>query len=164
MYKLTVEFKNNEELAAFVVKLGGLPAQAALTQTVPVKVEQAPAEIVEEKPKKAKPVKKETVVDQGAEVEVPPVIPTPAAKPTIDRAGAIATITAAIQDLTASGMKGPALAKHLGDLYIQADCPAGTKIGQLDDEQLSRFFPAFTGFVAGIKGQTIVQPEQASFV
>lgn len=166
MYKLTVEFKNNQELAAFVIKLGGLPAQAAVTQTMPVSIEQAPAPqpevVVEEKPKKAK-AKKETIVDQGEEIEVPPVIEKPAPK-AIDRDGIIKTVTSAIQDLTAAGMKGPNLAKHLGDLYIQTDCPAGTKIGQLDDEALSRFFPAFMAFVAETKGQQIVQPEQASFV
>lgn len=164
MYKLTIEFKNNDELAAFVIKLGGVPAGALVQQTMPVSVESAPTEapsVKEEKPKKAK-AKKETVVDQGEEVDVPPVIETKA--PAIDRDAVIATVSKNIAELSELGMKGGDIAAALADIYVRTNCPAGVKISQLDDNQLAQFFPSFTAFVAKAKGLQVATTQTQSFV
>ena len=161
MYKLTVEFKTNQELADFVVKIGGVTPDMNVKHIMPVAAEPVQAEApVKEKKTKAK---KETVVDQGAEVEVPPVIEAPAKK-VIDRDSIIKAVTSGIQELSAKGMKGPQLAKELGDIYVQTDCPAGTKIGQLEDDALARFFPAFKAFLAQINGQTLASESQGNFI
>jgi hypothetical protein len=163
MYKLTVEFKNNEELAAFVIKLGGLPAQADVKHIQPVVVEQEsqPVEQVKEEPKKEKKIKKkETIVDQGVEVEVPPVIE----KPAIDRDAVIKIVTQSIKDLTDLGLQGADIAAALADIYVKTGCPAGVKISMLTDDQLEQFFPLFQKFVADKKKQTVVTAQTQSFV
>lgn len=145
MYKLTVELKDNQELMDFVIKLGGLPSSAKVVET-PVIV----PEVVEEKPKKAakepKAVKavQETVAAAQVQEELPPVIPS---LPAFDRDGAIAKATETIKTLNQS-MSGPEIAKILADVYVKAECPAGTKISLLSDEQLQRFMPQFLSRVA----------------
>ena len=170
MYKLTVEFKNNEELAAFVAKLGGLPVASQVQHTMPVIIEQPKAEqappVVEDKPKKAK-AKKEEVAELPQ--DIPPVIeaPKPAPKPVtpkIDRDAIVSSVTSMIKDLTDAGVKGPEIAKILSEIYVATDCPAGTKISQLEDAALARFYPVFVKQVADIKGQTLVDAGSQSFV
>lgn len=137
MYKLSIEFKNNEELATFVAKLGGLPSD--------VKVDTIKKE---EKPVKTKAEKAvaETVAQA---LEVPPVIATP--KTLFNRADAITKATEVIKDLSTL-VEGPQLAQHLADVYVEAGCPIGVKISQLEDESLSRFIPLFLQKASALKG------------
>ena len=160
MYKLTVEFKNNEELAAFVIKIGGVTPDMNVKHVMDVAVEQSPA-VVEEPKKEKKPAKKkETVVDQGAEVEVPPVIEVPK----IDRDAVIGQVSSGIKQLQELGVSGQDIAAKLAHIYVNTNCPAGVKIGSLDDTQLAAFFPHFQAFLAEAKNAKLATTQTQSFV
>ena len=166
MYKLTVEFQNTQELADFVVKLGGLPKQAAVEQTMPVAVEQSEAPA---KPAKAPKQKKVEEPKHEYDQEVPPVIEVPKqaaapAKPKFDREIAMTFVKQSIEQLTKEGVDGAALAKSLADIYVTAGCPAGVKISQLDDAQLESFFPVFSAYVAKTRGEAQIPKQTASFI
>lgn len=165
MFKLTVEFQNNQELIDFVLKLGGLPKHAAVEQTMPVAVEQSEAPA---KPAKAPKQKKVEEPKHEYDVEVPPVIeaPKPAApaKPKFDREIAMTFVKQSIEQLTKEGTDGATLAKALAEIYVNAGCPAGVKISQLDDAQLEAFFPHFSAYVAKAKGEAQVPKQTASFI
>jgi len=161
MYKLTVEFKTNQELADFVVKIGGVTPDMNVKHIMPVVTEPANVEV----PKEKKPAKKkETIVHKEETIEVPPVIETPKAAPVVvDRDAIIAKSTAIIQGLQKT-MQGAGIAAALAQIYVDTDCPAGTKISQLSDEELSRFFPAFSAYAAEKSGAKKVETQTQSFV
>lgn len=148
MFKLSVEFKTTQELADFIVKLGGAPTS--------LKVEEE-KEVPKEKKAKKVEEKKEAPVMVEAPAVVPPELP---AKPAFDRGAAITLATETIKELTTLGVSGADLAQHLANLYTLAQCPIGVKISQLDDEQLAKFLPLFTE-----KASELKKPAQnASFI
>lgn len=165
MYKLSIDFKSNEELATFVAKLGGLPSEVkvstakdsdstgivnlGLAPKVKTKAEKAVSETVASAQKKVEPV-----------AELPPVIE--AKVPTFDRADAIAKATETVRELSTT-IEGPQLAQHLADIYVEAGCPIGVKISQLDDENLSKFIPLFLQKAKGIKASQS-KPQAGAFI
>jgi hypothetical protein len=123
MYNLSIEFKTVQELADFVAKFG-VPTHS--------KVEPIPEDKKKAKVKAVEPEVIAPVIPEPVEVKAPP----------FDRDGAIAKATDVIKQLS-SIIEAPQLAQTLSDLYVEAGCPIGTKIGKLDDICLARFMPVF---------------------
>jgi hypothetical protein len=154
MYSLSIDFKNNEDLAAFVAKLGGLPSEVKVNtvekEDKTALINLGPAPKAKTKAEKAV---SETVASAQEKVElpanIPPVIKAPAT-PAFNRTDAITKATETVKDL-AQIVEGPLLAQHLADVYVDAGCPIGVKISQLDDDSLSRFMPLFLQKAGSIK-------------
>jgi len=153
MFKLSIEFKNAEELKDFVVTLG---AQTLSTISVEeTKVE----EVKEEKPKASKAKAKAAPAPVVEEVEV---IEEP--KFHIAIPDAIKLVTEELAQLTALKIEGAEIAQHLAEIYDIAGLPKGVKISQLNQEQINIFIPLFQEKVIGLKGKKPAVQESPSFI
>lgn len=138
-YKLTLEFDTIEELQAHLA--GGASEQ------------EVPPVIPESKPrgrKKADPAPAPAPTkEEEVHVATHPSLAQPqsTAATALNRPQIIAHVQAQVAKLDAAGVKGADFGNMLGELYAQTGCPAGKKISELDDAQLTRFIPAFDQLV-----------------
>ncbi len=149
MYRLSIEFKNLEELTSFVVRQGnGESVTAAKIDVVPAaKVEEVKPEVKLEV--KAAPAKK-AVEKKAVEVVVPEPVKAEVVIPAIDRAAYIAKATSLVATLKTTGLADDQLMPKVHEVYAQANCPLNLRISQLSDEQLISFLPLFEAKVASI--------------
>lgn len=169
MYKLTIEFKDLNELTKFV--LGDQSAKGTIAKEVDDEPNQVEAEIVPELPAKksalrtkkteAKAPSEEPVTEKpvpSVVIEQPPIIkpivqpkaPTPSAHVEFDRAKAIARATELVNALKASGIADDQLMPNIHAVYAQAGCPLNLRISQFDTPSLEKFLPLFEQKVASL--------------
>lgn len=169
MFKLTIEFKSNEELTDFVVnnlgnKVRKISEVAEVKQVKEEPVAELPPVIEKKAPAKkaAKQKPVEVEAEELEEVESPFVAAT---KPPFDREGAIVTAQKLVGQLKATGIADDKVMPAIHQVYHEAGCPINLKISQLEDDLLEKFIPLFEAKVNQIVSEkSAAKTAPASFI
>ena len=142
MYKLTIEFQTKEELKEYLM---------GTTDAVTVEShEDVPATPAKKAPAKKAAARVEEVATPS--VEQPKSEPARKAAPEVkapafDRGEHIEKAKSLVASLKDSGMEGPSMMDLAQKVYAQVGITAGVKVGEMTDDQLKAFLPAFSARV-----------------
>jgi hypothetical protein len=168
MYKLTIDFKNIEDLSAFVQKNGSGVVQAHVEKVSTIINADS---ITTPAPKtKAAPKTKPVEVAQVFEAPAPEVmeeVKSPfkevhqpsTVNGSFNREGAIQKASALVGELRKVGKVDADILQMINDVCLATGCQTGLKISALDDASLSKFLPKFEEYV----GQ-VTKPQSGNFI